>query len=245
MPSVHHEISDHVMVLTLDNPPVNAVAATQLDELRAAFRLPLTDRDIHAVVLTGAGQRAFCAGKDLVAPDPDEPVELRVDRGFRSRAMLESVRDCPVPVVAAVNGPAIGGGVSLLSMCDSIVAVRDAWISVPEINVGLLGAFSHVVSLVGLHRARRLYFSGDRLSMDELHAIGAVIELTEPNELLDTALAIAGHYAAKDPVAVRLAKEMMNRIDGLSVRDAYRIEQDYTARLMYLRASTAEGDRAT
>jgi enoyl-CoA hydratase len=229
--SVLRHLEARVLTVTIDRPPVNALDDQLIDELRSVFRDAAKGVDVGAVVLTAAGTRAFCAGMDLVAPRDFSRVADRLEPGRRGREMLEAIRNCPVPVVAAVNGPAIGGGMSIVSMCDCIVMSTHAYISAPEIGVGLLGAFSHLADLVGPRRARHLYFSGDRCSAEELAELGAVTRLSEPDSLMAEALDIAASYAAKDLMAVRMAKEAMNRTDGLPLLTAYRLEQDYTVRL--------------
>lgn len=235
MSQLHRTIRDRVLTLTMDRPPVNALDYPLIAEIHDAFESINEDSGIGAVILSGAGTRAFSAGKDLREDQGPLPLAVRADSGRRSRVMLESIRDCPVPVVAALNGPAIGGGMSVLSMCDCIVAVRGTWIQAPEVNVGLLGAYSHLASLVGNRRARYLYLSARRCTAEELYDMGTVVMLTEPEELLDRANEIARDFAAKSPAAIRLAKEVMERIDGAPMREAYRTEQDYTQRLATLR----------
>jgi enoyl-CoA hydratase len=146
--------------------------------------------------------------------------------------MLDAILNCPVPVIAALNGSAIGGGVSLLSMCDFVVAAEGAWIQMPEVDVGLMGAFAHIRRLVGERKARLLYLSGARCGVDELHAIGVVEKIVSPQELLPTAIEFAQQFAGKSPLAMRLAKEAMVRTETMGVRDAYRMEQDYTTRML-------------
>jgi enoyl-CoA hydratase len=223
-----------VLTVTIDRPPVNALDYPLIAEIHGAFASVDADPGIGAVVLTATGTRAFSAGKDLSENEGPLPLAVRADSGRRSRSMLESIRDCPVPVVAALSGPAIGGGMSIVAMCDCVVAVRGAWIQTPEVNVGLLGAFAHLASIVGPRRARYLYLSAQRCSAQELYDMGAVVRLAEPEELLAVANEIARDFAIKSPAAIRLAKEVMERIDGMPMRDAYRTEQDYTRRLAAL-----------
>ena len=230
--SVHRSLHEGVLTLTMDRPPVHALDDVLVADLQREFEAVDGDPDVGAVVLTATGTRAFCAGKDLRSfAGPDAPVLERVEPGRRGREMLEAIRGCPVPVVAAINGPAVGGGMSIVAMCDCAVAARDAWIQTPEISVGLLGAFNHLASLVGPRRARYLYLSGRRCTAEELLEMGALVAVAEPEELLAAATGIATELAAKSRVAVRLAKQAMERTDGLPLLEAYRLEQDYTFRL--------------
>lgn len=234
MDQVHLVVEGHVATVTMDNPPVNAVSRTLLGELREVFDSFAHDRNVRVAVLTGAGERAFMAGADLRAVpipiDEQDPGDV-VDRGRAVRDLFWAVYDCAVPVIAAVNGPAIGAGLALAAVCDVIVASENAMFQAAEINVGLLGASAQLQLLVGRHRARELYFTGRPISAATLEAGGAVSRVVSSAELATVAHELATELASKSPIALRLAKESMNRTEFLPLRDAYRLEQDYTARL--------------
>ena len=230
-------VTGHVATVTLDRPPVNAVTTETFLELRAAFDALGADRDVRAAIFTAAGTRAFMGGADLKSfgdqSDRDSwPPARIVDRGAAARDVLWAVYDCAVPVIAAVNGPAIGAGVAFAAVCDVIIAADTATFGVTEINVGLLGASAQLSLLVGRHKARELYFTGELITADELHRLGAVRAVVPGDELLAAAGALAATLAAKSPIALRLAKEAMNRVEFLPVKEAYRTEQDYTTRLL-------------
>jgi enoyl-CoA hydratase len=233
MGSVSLTVDDHVATITLDRPPVNAVARETYQEIRAAFD-GLNDRtDVRVAIFTGAGHRAFCAGADLRSPrTPASPTPSElVDTGRLIRETFWSIYDCAVPVVAAVNGPAIGAGCGFVAMCDIVVAAENAAFGMTEINVGLLGGIAHLSRLVGPRKARELFLTGELLPARELLAAGAARAVVPLEELLPTARQVATLVASKSPVAVRLAKEAANRVDALPIKDAYRTEQDYTFRL--------------
>lgn len=221
----------HVAVLTMDAPPVNALSRTLNEELTAALdRISETD-DVRAVVLTGAG-RTFCAGADLkgradVIKGPgDLPAHSR-----RTRECFHAIRECAKPVVAAINGPALGAGLALVASCDILVASQNAALGLPEIDVGLLGGGRHGMRLFSHSRLRRMMLTGYRVPGEELHRLGVVEACTAPEALMDTALEIARAIAAKAPLASQLAKHTLNTIEGMSLRDGYRYEQDMTARI--------------
>ncbi len=202
--------------------------------IRDAF-VSLNDRrDVRAAVFTAAGDRAFMAGADLNsygrANESTLATEL-VDPGLTAREALWSITDCAVPVIAAVNGPAIGAGVAFAACCDIIVAAEHATFATAEINVGLLGASSQLSLMVGRHKAREMFLLGEAVTAAELQRLGAVRAVVPPPQLLPTAMEIAATLAAKSPIALRLAKESMNRVEFLPLKDAYRTEQDYTNRL--------------
>jgi enoyl-CoA hydratase len=232
--TVHLEVEDHVAMVTLDRPPVNAVDHATLDELTEVFRRVGSDRDVRVAIFTAAGDRAFMAGLDLRAVPPaidDAETRFVTDPGLAAREPMWAIVDCAVPVIGAINGPALGAGLAFAACCDILVAAEHATFGTTEINVGLLGASAHLMRLVGRYKAREMFFTGEQVSADELHRLGVVRAVVPGDQLLPTARALASELAAKSPLALRLAKESMNRVEDLPFRDAYRVEQDYTDRL--------------
>lgn len=233
---VRVEVRDHIATVVIDRPPVNATTMGVMAELTRVFASFADDRAVHAAVLTGAGTRAFVGGADLRAVGEDDPAtwppSRLVDRGVVAREALWAIYDCAVPVVAAVNGPAIGSGVALATVCDIIVAAEHARFATTEIDVGLLGASAHLSLLVGRHKARELYLTGESITAAELHRLGAVRSVHPAEEVVDAARAVAATLASKSPLAMRLAKQAMNRVEFLPLKEAYRLEQDYTGRLL-------------
>jgi enoyl-CoA hydratase/carnithine racemase len=189
---------------------------------------------VRVAIFTAAGDRAFMAGLDLKAPTPgveETPARFVTDSGLAAREPMWAIVDCAVPVIGAINGPALGAGLAFAVCCDILIAADHATFATTEINVGLLGASAHLSRLVGRHKAREMFFTGEAVTAEELHRLGAVRAVVPRAELLSTARALAGVLAAKSPLALRLAKESMNRVEDVPLRDAYRIEQDYTNRL--------------
>jgi enoyl-CoA hydratase len=223
------QIDGHVAVLTMDAPPVNALSKTLNDELTSVLDWISEIDDVRAVVLTGAG-KAFCAGADLkgraqVIKGPgDLPAHAR-----RTRECFHAIRECAKPVVAAINGPALGAGLALVASCDILFASENAVVGLPEIDVGLLGGGRHAMRLFGHSRLRRMMLTGYRVDARELYRLGIVEACTAPEELMPAALAIAQAIASKAPLASRLAKHTLNTIEDMSLRDGYRYEQDMTA----------------
>jgi len=237
MTELRVERDGHVVTVTLDRPPVNAVTRATLAEIRDVFRSLDDDRDVRVAIFTGAGERAFMAGADLesagsVDRSDTVPATLVTDPARIARDAMWAITDCAVPVIAAVNGPALGAGLAFAACCDIIVAAEEATFGTTEINVGLLGASAHLSLLVGRHKAREMFFTGERVPAAELYRVGAVRTVVPRGELLAVARDLAATLAAKSPIALRLAKESMNRVEHLPLKDAYRTEQDYTARLL-------------
>jgi enoyl-CoA hydratase len=224
-----------VGIVTFDRPPVNATTREVRQQLCAAFRDVGVDRQTRVVLFRTGGDRTFIGGADLRAidaPDGDIPASEVLDRGHPTRDLLAAIRACPVPVIAVVQGPALGAGLAYASACDLIVASERATFGAPEINVGLLGASSHLMRMVGFYKARELYMTGDTISAGELAQLGVIARVVPHDQLFQQAHAFATRLAEKSPIAMRLAKQAMNRIEYLPVDEAYRVEQDYTARLL-------------
>jgi len=234
--AIHIDVADHVATVTIDRPPVNAVDTETMAEIRDAFRSLDERRDVRVAIFTGAGGRAFIGGADLRSIDGDDPTtwdaSRQLDRGVVARDALWAIYDCAVPVIAAINGPAIGAGLALAAVCDIIIAVEGARFGTTEINVGLLGASSHLSMLVGRHKTRELFLTGEMITAEELHRLGAVRSVVPADQLMPAAVELAATLAAKSPIAMRLAKQSMNRAEFLPLKEAYRIEQDYTAKIL-------------
>jgi enoyl-CoA hydratase len=226
-------VSDNIATVTVDRPPVNAVTRDTMAEIRDAFRSLSGRQDVRVAILTATGDRAFIAGVDLKSVDapPPEGATAALDPGRVARDAMWAITDCAVPVIGAINGPALGAGLALAACCDILVASDKATFGTTEINVGLLGASSHLSMLVGRYKAREMFFTGEVVDASELYRLGAVRAVVSRKQLMATATDLATTLAQKSPIALRLAKESMNRVEGLPLKDAYRTEQDYTARL--------------
>jgi enoyl-CoA hydratase len=228
-----------VATVVFDRPPVNAMDSATYTEVRDTFTAFRDDAGVRAVVFTAAGERAFIAGADLkeYAEPPEPSISATVDPGLLPRQAMWAIYDCAVPVVGAINGPALGGGMAWAACCDVLVAAEGATFAAPEINVGLLGASTHLVRMVGPYLARELFFTGRAITAEDLHARGVISRVVPRPALLEAAQELAAEMAAKSPLALRLAKESMNRVEGLPLQEAYRLEQEYTNRLRSLEDS--------
>lgn len=221
-------VADHVALVTMDQPPVNALSRTLTDELTAAFdRITDTD-DVRSVVLTGAG-RVFCAGADLKSRGGlSEPGALP-QHSRRTREFFHAIRECAKPVVCAINGAALGAGLAIVASCDILLVSETASVGLPEIDVGLLGGGRHAMQLFGHSLVRRMMLTGYRVPAAELLRLGIVEACLPAEELRPAAMAMARTIASKAPLATRLAKQTLNAIADMSLRDGYRYEQDMTA----------------
>jgi enoyl-CoA hydratase len=221
-------IADQIATVTLNRPPVNAQNAEMRTELIEAFDT-LSDRDdVAVVVLTGSG-KVFSAGADI-RERPNLGTQAGA-YGRHNRIVREShysLTECSKPIIAAINGPAMGAGFGLVMACDIWVASTESFVSMPEINVGLAGGVSFLQKHFSRSRARRMFFTGMKVSGEELYRLGLVEACLPPEELMPYVMGIAAEIASKSPIALRLAKEAARMTELMPLRDAYRYEQNNT-----------------
>jgi enoyl-CoA hydratase len=219
-----------IAVVTIDFPPVNALPVRGwfdlADVVTAAGRDPAT----HVVVLRAQG-RGFCAGVDIKEIRRDPGHEAIVGANHGCHAAFGAVYECAVPVIAAVHGYCLGGGVGLAGNADIVIASTDASFGLPEVDRGALGAATHLARLVPQHKMRAMVYTGARASAAELQAFGSVLSVVPPEELREAALSVATQIAAKSPTVIRAAKESLNGIDPIDVKRSYRYEQGFTFEL--------------
>lgn len=220
---------DGVAEVVVDYPPVNALPVAGWFELARTLRGLGEDENVRAVVLAAEG-RGFNAGVDIKEIQREgQPALIGANRGcFEAFA---AVYECAVPVVAAVNGFCLGGGIGLTGNADVIVAASDATFGLPEVDRGALGAATHLSRLVPQHKARAMMYTSATATAQELKAFGSVLEVVEPERLREAARAVAAQIAAKNPTVIRAAKESLNGIDLWDVRRSYRYEQGFTFEL--------------
>jgi enoyl-CoA hydratase len=221
-----------VVTVTIDRPPVNALTLALYDQIADTFEAIGKRTDVHCAVLTGAGTRAFCAGLDLkefLAARPEEDPQ----RAAIVRRTFASVRHCAIPVIAAVNGPALGAGCVIASVCDIRIAASTATFGMPEINVGRCGGAAHMGRHVPPGLLRRMFFTGKPISADEAYRVGFVDEVVASERLHETAIALAATISEKAPLGLRLGKQAINEAEFLPVEEGYAREQTYSTRLMH------------
>lgn len=228
--SVSLEVSEFVAVVRLDKPPVNALNREARHRLIEVFDEISERDDIRVAILTGTG-KFFCSGADLKdRPDADKPGDF-LGHNRLTRETGNAIRECAKPVIAAVNGPALGAGMGLMAACDIYLASEDASFAMPEINVGLAGGVSMLRTMFGRSFTRRMFFTGARMSAAEFYRRGVIEAVLPPDELMPEALRMAQEMASKSPVALAYAKQAANMMDLMPQRDGYRIEQNITMAL--------------
>jgi enoyl-CoA hydratase len=225
------DIKDYIAVVTMDRPPVNAQNTEFRQEIMDAFDAFNDMDEVRVAILTGAG-KVFSAGADIkerrgVTVEPGD--YWRLNRAAREYS--NSIRECAKPVIAAVNGAALGAGFGLMAACDIMLASENATFGMPEIDVGLAGGTAMLSRLVPKSRGRRIVFTGDRFSAAEMYRMGVIEACVPQDQLMDEAMKIARSIASKSPLAIRLAKQAYNVCEQMPQREGYRFEQNITVQL--------------
>jgi enoyl-CoA hydratase len=235
-----------VATLTINRPNVlNALNTQTLDELRRAVLAFRHDADVRAVIVTGAGDKSFIAGADINELSVQTPTGGR-DHAMRGQHVLDLIENLGKPVIAAINGYALGGGCELAMACTIRIAADTAKLGQPEINLGLIPGYAgtqRLARLVGRGRALELLLTGDQISAAEAHRIGLVNRIVAPAELMLEARRLAQALAAKAPVAMRYIIDAVNKGLQMPLAEA----QVFEATLFGLVSTTddmREGTRA-
>jgi enoyl-CoA hydratase len=224
-------VADFVATVQLARPPVNAQNRRFREEIITIFDT-LSDRgDVRAVVLTGEG-KTFSAGADLKErPALSQEIGAYPRHNRLVRESFNAIMECEKPVIAAINGPAIGAGCVLALCCDILVASENGYLAMTEVDVGLAGGVSHVRRFFRESDARLLIYTARRIAGPELYRMGVVSACVAPDALMEAAHGIAREIAAKSPSAVRAAKRSFNVTEEMPLRDGYRFEQSQTVAL--------------
>ncbi len=209
-----HAPQPHVLVVQFNRPDVANALNTQMGrDLHALFsELLLDTQDIRCVVLTGAGDRAFCAGGDLKERNGMSIADWRRQHALFEQAAY-AMMDCPIPMIAAVNGSAFGGGCEFALTADFIYAARTARFSLPEPRLGIIpgcGGTQNLPRAVGARRAKELIFTAAAFTAQDAHDWGMVNAVCEPEDLMAKVMEVAGKIAANAPIAVRQAKRAIS-----------------------------------
>lgn len=222
--------TDGIAEVVQNCPPVNALTVAEWFELADSVRRLGEDPSVRVVILRAEG-RGFNAGVDIKEMQRTTGFTALIDANRGCFAAFKAVYECAVPVIAAVNGFCVGGGIGLVGNADVIVASDDATFGLPEVERGALGAATHLSRLVPQHMMRRLFFTAATVDAATLHHFGSVHEVVPRSELDEAALRVARDIAAKDTRVIRAAKEALNFIDVQRVDASYRMEQGFTFEL--------------
>src|SRR3954465_8699375 len=231
MSSVSSTVSaDGIADVVVDHPPVNALPVAGWFELAKVISELGAQESTRVVVLRAEG-RGFNAGVDIKEFQRDTGFTALVGANRGCYAAFAAVYDCPVPVISAVQGFCLGGGIGLVGNSDVIIASDDATFGLPEVDRGALGAATHLARLVPQHTMRAMVYTSATATAAQLHAFGSVLRVIPKEQLREAALEVAGQIASKDPAVIRAAKESLNGIDPVDVHRSYRYEQGFTFEL--------------
>jgi enoyl-CoA hydratase len=234
-------VDDHVAEVVVDVPPVNALPVSGWFELARVVTEAGADPEVHVVVLAAEG-KGFNAGVDIKEMQTTDGFTALVGANRGCYAAFAAVYECAVPVIAAVHGFCLGGGIGLVGNADMVIASDDATFGLPEVKQGALGAATHLARLVPQHRMRHMVYTAERATAAELASYGSILEVVPRDRLRPRAREIAAQVAAVDPVVIRAAKESLNGIDPVDVRRSYRFEQGFTFELNLTGASDKARD---
>ena len=246
MSLVVYERSDAIAIVRLNRPEkFNSLTREMIADLSDLFKQFATQSDLRAVILTGTGARAFCAGTDISELDGlDEDEALQVSK--RGQALCNLIEKCPLPVIAAINGLAVGGGCELALACHIRVAVTAARFSLPETKLGIIPGYGGTQRLsreIGQARALAIMLAGRDLSADEALKIGLINKVTDADSLLAEAESLANDIAKLAPLAIRACLEAVTRGLELPLEEGLALEARLFASL-FETADVREGTNA-
>jgi enoyl-CoA hydratase len=237
MENVRIEVSDGVAIITVDRPKVlNALNAQTVAEIGEAFEQARNDDAVKAVILTGGGEKAFVAGADIAELAKMTPITGKAT-AERGQSIFAKIERFPKPVIAAINGFALGGGCELALACHIRIASERAQIGLPEVTLGIIpgyGGTQRMARLLGKGKALELILTGDRIPAQEAERIGLVNKVVAPEELMNTATEMAKKIASRGPLAVRAAIEAVMSGSEMPIEEGFFLE----ATLFGLLAST-------
>ncbi len=230
MPISTATLDDGIVEVVVDCPPVNALTVAEWFELAEVITSAGADTATRVVVLRAEG-KGFNAGVDIKEMQNTTGFDALIGANKGCFAAFAAVYDCPVPVITAVNGFCVGGGIGLAGNSDVIVASDDAFFGLPEVDRGALGAATHLARMVPQHKMRQMVYTSATATAHELQQWGSVLSVVPRDELRDEAMKVAAQIAEKSPVVIRAAKESLNGIDLWDVKKSYRFEQGFTFEL--------------
>ena len=221
----HSEIKDGVAHLILNKPPVNAFNSVEwagiADEIRS-----LGEQSAVRVIVVSAEGKGFCAGVDIKELGAEPAKIVPVNKG--NFDTFEAIHRNPKPVILAIHGFVLGGGIGMAGAADILVASECATFGVPEVDRGAMGGGAHLQRLFPVQKVRHMYFTGEFIDAGEAWRLGAVEKVVPREDLVATAMSIAQTIAAKSPKMISLAKEALNAIEDGNLEEKYRREQGLT-----------------
>ena len=228
-----------IAIISIDRPPHNAMTLNSYSQLLSALKETSRDHSILCLILTGSGEKSFVSGGDL-SEHSQLDAQSAQERTALIRQVFDAVRKHRVPVIAAVNGYALGGGLALMASCDIVVAAQNAKFSLPEVSVGIMGGTRHLSRIVPEKVVRWMAFTGKKVSADYFLRLGAIQEVVPLAELMQSATEIALDICQHSPTAIHLMKETLNLTEHMPLDEGYHVECLATS----IMKSTPEGKEA-
>ncbi|QCI13021.1 enoyl-CoA hydratase family protein [Pseudomonas putida] len=239
-PAFTIQIDQGIAELVIDKPPVNALDSQQWRALAVQISDLGANPEVRVIVIRAEG-RGFCAGVDIKELDAHPERIVEVNAG--NYETFKAVHRNPVPVIVAVHGFVLGGGIGITGAADIVVAAECARFALPEVDRGAMGGGAHLQRLFPVQKVRYLFFTGDSIGAREAQAYGFIERVVAKEHLRETALEIAARIAAKSPTMIRIAKEALNGIEDGNLEDKYRWEQGFTLQA-YTSPDSAQTRRA-
>jgi len=218
-------VRDRVAELVFDHPPVNAFDTKGWESIPGLVNQASADETVRCLLIRAEG-RGFCAGVDIkeMQAHPERIAKLNRDNYLTFKA----IRDCAVPVVGALHGFVIGGGVNIAGACDCLIAAEGAFLSLPEIDRGAMGGAAFLSRMLPVQKVRTNFFTGGTVPVEDLYRHGSVEKIVPLEQLADEARALCAVIASKSRAALVIAKQALNLIEPWNPSDMYRIEQGFT-----------------
>jgi enoyl-CoA hydratase len=233
-------IENGIAEIVINNAPVNALDSNQWHELAALVNSIGENRETRVLIIRAEG-RGFCAGVDI--KELDQYPERIVDVNAGNYATFKAVHHCPVPVIVALHGYVLGGGIGITGAADIVVASQCTTFALPEVDRGAMGGGAHLQRLFPVQKVRYLFFTGETITAQDADRYGFIERIVPKAELRQCALDIAGLIAAKSPDMIRIAKECLTGIEDGDLEAKYRWEQGFTLQA-YTSPDSAETRRA-
>ena len=236
---IHYNVQDRIAEIVFDHPPVNAFDTAGWGSIPEYLNRASADENVRCVLIRATG-RGFCGGVDIKEM---QKYPERISQLNRNNYLtFKSIMDCAVPVVGALHGFVIGGGVNIAGACDSLIAAEGAYISLPEIDRGAMGGAAFMSRMLPVQKVRTNFFTGGNIPVEDLYRHGSVEKIVPLDKLEEEARALCGVIASKSRAALVIAKQALNLIEPVNPSNMYRIEQGFTLEMYAHEDSQASRD---
>lgn len=236
---IHYSVKDRIAEIVFDHPPVNAFDTAGWGSIPQYLNRASEDEEVRCVLIRATG-RGFCGGVDIkeMQKHPERISQLNRNNYLTFKAIM----DCAVPVVGALHGFVIGGGVNIAGACDSLIAAEGSYISLPEIDRGAMGGAAFMSRMLPVQKVRTNFFTGGNIPVEDLYRHGSVEKIVPLDRLEEEARALCAVIAAKSRAALVIAKQALNLIEPVNPSNMYRIEQGFTLEMYAHEDSQASRD---